>query len=35
VLCQHLIEKGKQHAAKWGPPQFRDKLVRIVEKLIA
>lgn len=33
ALCESLAEKGKQHAANWGPPQFRDKLVKIVETL--
>ena len=35
ALCKQLIEKGNEHAANWGPPQFRDRLVRIVEKLTA
>jgi hypothetical protein len=32
-LCKDLVEKGKRHAANWGPAQFRDKLVKIVEAL--
>jgi glycosyltransferase involved in cell wall biosynthesis len=35
ALCESLVEKGKQHAAAWGPPQFRDKLVKIVEAVTA
>lgn len=35
ALCRLLVEKGKQHAATWGPSQFRDKLVKIVEALTA
>ena len=35
ALCEVLIAKGKQHAANWGPPQFRDKLLKIVELLTA
>ena len=34
-LCATLAESGKQHAANWGPPQFRDRLVKIVEELTA
>jgi glycosyltransferase involved in cell wall biosynthesis len=34
-LCESLVQKGRQHAARWGPPQFRDKLLKIVEALTA
>ncbi len=33
ALCADLAERGRQHAANWGPPQFRDRLLEIVEKL--
>ncbi|HUQ47295.1 MAG TPA: glycosyltransferase family 1 protein [Gemmatimonadaceae bacterium] len=35
ALCSLLVEKGKQHASAWGPSQFRDRLVTIVEELTA
>lgn len=33
ALCADLEQKGKEHAAKWGRPQFRARLAEIVEKL--
>ena len=35
ALCADLVSKGIEHAAHWGPPQFRDRLVEIVEELVA
>ena len=35
ALCADLVRKGLDHAARWGPPQFRDRLVEIVEELVA
>ncbi|MEP6507805.1 MAG: glycosyltransferase family 1 protein [Gemmatimonadales bacterium] len=35
ALCADLVEKGRLHAAAWGPEQFRDRLLQIVERLVA
>ena len=35
ALCADLAEKGRHHAANWGPEQFRDRLLQIVETLVA
>ncbi len=35
ALCAKLADRGRQRAADWGPPQFRDRLVKIVEELTA
>ncbi len=35
ALCAGLAEKGRMHAAAWGPEQFRDRLLQIVERLVA
>lgn len=35
ALCADLAEKGRHHAANWGPEQFRDRLLHIVEGLVA
>lgn len=35
ALCADLVKKGRLHAAAWGPEQFRDRLLQIVEGLVA
>ncbi|HYN80924.1 MAG TPA: glycosyltransferase family 1 protein [Gemmatimonadaceae bacterium] len=32
-LCATLAERGRKHAREWGPPQFRDRLLEVVEAL--
>ena len=32
-LCATLAERGRQHAREWGRPQFRDRLLEVVEAL--
>jgi glycosyltransferase involved in cell wall biosynthesis len=32
-LCATLAERGRQHARAWGPAQFRDRLLEVVEAL--
>lgn len=33
ALCAELARKGREHASKWGRPQFRARLAEIVEQL--
>jgi glycosyltransferase involved in cell wall biosynthesis len=33
ALCAGLAQKGREHEAKWGRPQFRSRLAEIVEQL--
>lgn len=33
-LCAELVEKGKEKAAKWGQPQFNDRLREIIEQIL-
>lgn len=35
AVCAELAEKGRRHAAGWGPEQFRNRLLQIVETLVA
>ncbi|MDO8502318.1 MAG: glycosyltransferase family 1 protein [Gemmatimonadaceae bacterium] len=32
-LCAELGRRGREHAARWGPPQFRERFRQIVEAL--
>jgi glycosyltransferase involved in cell wall biosynthesis len=32
-LCRELAAKGREHAARWGPPQFRERLREIIDQL--
>ena len=32
-LCAYLAQRGREHAALWGPPQFRARFLEIIEAL--
>ena len=32
-LCKELAAKGREHAARWGQPQFRERLREIIDEL--
>jgi hypothetical protein len=31
ALCAELARKGREHAERWGRPQFRQRLAEIIE----